>query len=105
MPNLIDCQVEPFTVDSVTLAQEWIDQFPGTENKRHRLVKELTPAVADFLQFVIAEERYFVSETARRKARVRKLWAYPALSQMVDLIRCNIERVLGHHTPTTPPCR
>jgi hypothetical protein len=90
IPLLVACQDELATVDPVILAQAWADQFPGAENRHPRLIAELTPAAADFLQFVVAEERYFVSEAARRQAQWQKVWAQLPFS---NAIRSLIERL------------
>lgn len=91
IPLLVACQNELATVDPVILAQAWADQFPGAENRHPWLIAELTPAAADFLQFVVAEERYFVSEAARRQERMCKVWQQLPFS---STLRSFVERLI-----------
>ncbi len=91
-------------LDPALLAQLWVDQFPDSAQRRHQLVAQLTPAVADLLRFIEAEQRYFASETLRRQAKLRRFWRQLPLRGVVRTISTLADRLTRRRARTAPDC-
>lgn len=96
IPLLVERHGDLSMVQPETFAQKWVQQFAIEECYRQRLVAELTPAVADFLSFVEAERRYFISEAERRQAKLRKLWAWLPLHNTLWTLTTRLAHTRSH---------
>ncbi len=91
-------------LEPAQLVQLWVDQFPGSAKRRALLIAQLTPAVADLLQFIEAEQRYFASEAALRQAKRQRFWAqvrWPGIAQAVSALA---DRLTRRRSRPAPDC-